>query len=93
MPSETKALPKLALGLRNIMYGAVKAHMREHQREKPKQFVFHPEIVAEFIETTPDHERCMLSMNDINFIGIPIVADVLAVRPKYITSRNEVEYL
>lgn len=83
---------KYALGLWEMLAHALFEHYRQYQGLPPKRFELHP---ANCDELRSDERMKYMAayFEKREFMGVPIIVDVLARRPKMITADNKVEYL
>lgn len=86
-------LPKIALGIVEMLVRAVHDHQRRHIGELPKRFELHPAVVTDLMSAITPMMWAECKGDGMKFYGVPVITDFLATRPKLISHRNEVEYL
>jgi hypothetical protein len=89
-----QAMIKYALGAIDMLRQAIYAHAREHQGKSPRRIEVHPEVVRSILADRRIGEFLNpMKVDGFEFMGIPLIEDVLATQPKLINCKNEVIYL
>lgn len=86
-------MKRIALGPIGMLLDALHQHAQIHDGMPPRRIEIHSAVFAE-LKAQPDILKFLtFTAEEYFFCDVPIIIDKLAVRPKIITCKNEVEYL